>query len=334
VIVSYESRISLPDTFDQVINSFLLRFIVYNFILTLVISGCSTNTGQFDSFVYGKIDKSFSFSGTTRNYTVHIPRGYAGNKALPLVFVLHAAGSNGSSFYNESGWAQVCENENIFSVFPTAASYCITSQAGTATTSLWNAESVADINNCNGIVMQNDVEFLRQLLDKLRVDFNIDKKRIYVTGFANGGQMSAKMSLDAGDILAASSQFAGSLSKTITSPGKRNVPVLFEVGNQDATFFGTPSGIPMSSLAQNVVAENSPLFSISNGYQAAYGLKSQFTMSGDTTTRVKAIFSDGQGMPLLEISLLKNIGHQYPSGNQSYKTAEQHWHWMKTFVLP
>jgi polyhydroxybutyrate depolymerase len=39
----------------------------------------------------------------------------------------------------------------------------------------------------------DDVGFISKIIDKLAIDFNIDKKRVYATGHSNGGLMSYKL---------------------------------------------------------------------------------------------------------------------------------------------
>lgn len=309
-----------------------IRFFAFAFCLFLL--SCTSNTGQFDTFRYGKVDKKIVVSGAEREYTLHVPTGYQGNKALPLVLVLHDTNGTGSTFYQSSGWPSVCQRENIFAVFPTALSYCTGNPGGTDTRRIWNTGTVATPSLCAGVVMEDDIAFFDQLCDRLSIDYNIDKKRIYVVGFGNGGQMAARSGLEMGHRVAAITQFAGSFTGPGNWQSTRDVPVLFQVGNQDDVFFRDKKGLPLASLEEGISDENNPLFLVAKAYTGLYALSDGFTLAGDTTAVVKAVFYKNSQSPLLEMSLVNNLGHSYPAGNQSFVAAEQHWNWLKTFILP
>lgn len=273
-------------------------------------------------------------SGAERDYTLHVPSGYRGNTALPLVVVLHDINNTGSSFYQSSGWPAVCQRENIFAVFPGALEYCTGNPGGTDKQRIWNTGSVATPSLCAGVVMQDDIAFFNQLLDRLFIDFNIDKKRIYVVGFGNGGQMAVKTGLEMGSRIAAITQFAGSFTGPGNWQSTRDVPVLFQVGNQDDVFFMNKKGLSLASLEAGIKDENNPLSFVARAYTNLYSLPDGFTLTGDTTAVVKAAFYKNSQAPLLEMSLVNNLGHTYPAGSHPFVAAEQHWNWLKTIILP
>ena len=280
------------------------------------------------------MDKKIVVSGLERDYTIHVPTGYQGNKALPLVIVLHDTNSTGSTFYQTSGWPSVCQRENIFAVFPSALSYCTNQPTGTSSQRIWNTGSVANPTLCSGVAMQDDIAFFNLLLDRLSIDFNIDKKRIYLVGFGNGGQMAARCGLEMGSRIAAITQFAGSFTGPGNWQSPRDVPVLVQVGNQDDIFFSDKKGLPLASLEAGIKDENNPLSFVAKAYTNLYSLQDGFELAGDTTAVVKALFYKNSQTLLLEMSLVNNLGHTYPAVNPPFVAAEQHWNWLKTIILP
>ena len=156
----------------------------YLIFLFIMISGCTVNSGQFDPFVYGKIEKTVNSGSSERQYTIHVPSGYIGSKALPLVIVFHDRGGQGSAFYDSSGWKEICEKENLFVVFPSGKEYC--DAASQMQTTNWNFSPVDNNPVCSGTTMENDVLFIDKILEKTFIEYNIDKKNLYMVGFEIG----------------------------------------------------------------------------------------------------------------------------------------------------
>ena len=129
-------------------------------------------------------------NGLTREYILHVPPGYHGKTAAPLVIVLHGATLGAASAERMSGMSELADRENFVAVYPN----------GTGKLPTWNA------GNCCGYAQRedvNDVAFLRALIAKLRKSYNIDAHRIYVTGISNGAMMSYRAACEMSDVVAA-----------------------------------------------------------------------------------------------------------------------------------
>lgn len=59
--------------------------------------------------------------------------------------------------------------------------------------------------------LKDDVFFFREMVRYLAKHYPIDQKRIYASGFSNGANFVSRLTLEASDILAATSMFAGYL---------------------------------------------------------------------------------------------------------------------------
>jgi poly(3-hydroxybutyrate) depolymerase len=310
------------------------RIFIYSFIAFFFISSCTQSSQQFDNFQYGKVRKNITIDGVEREYFIHVPSGYIGSKALPLVYVLHDKGGNGENFYNTSGWNLLAEKENVFVVFPTASAYCLDGQDGSQTLNYWNADPVSEETFCVGTEVKNDVTFFLALFDKINIDYNIDKKRVYMAGFGNGGQMAAKAGFAMSDKLAALVEFAGSFISESTPIAVRNVPVLFQVGNKDTEFFGDLSPFSMNDFETSLKEGKKPFGPITETYISAYGLQKNFMLNGDTNTQVNAVYADQNNNDLLEISLVNDQNHSYTTTGKPQASARFHWDWLKKFTLP
>ena len=317
--------------FHSYINVLQLKFLFTIIGFTLWFCSCDVQSNQFDPFLYGKVEKKIFSGADERTYLLHVPSGYIGSKALPLVVIFHDHGATAADFYETSGWREICERENLFAVFPQALEYCDMTTSGNEMKTGWNVSPVHQPSFCQGVSPSNDVFFIEKVLEKTLVEYNINKKNLYLAGFGEGGQMVANLLLDTEYSWTAATQFAGSFTKTHLWQSAKPVPVLFQVGNVDEVFFHGQIPVSLTGISDYLEDSSHPLFPVIASYQAGYTLSEAFQLAGDTTKNVKALFTDVTGKNLLEISMIKNVKHEYSSNNQFFQAAIEHWNWMKKF---
>jgi polyhydroxybutyrate depolymerase len=78
----------------------------------------------------------------------------------------------------------------------------------------------------------DDVKYLAKVLDDVESAFNVDKKRIYVTGLSNGGMMSYRLASELADRIAAIAPVAGTMAIEKYEPS-RPISVLHFHGTKD-----------------------------------------------------------------------------------------------------
>ena len=115
----------------------------------------------------------------------------------PLVVVLHGCKQDEPTFANEAGWTQLADRLHLALVMPTQV------QANNAN-SCFNWFQPANATRGRGEALS-----IRQMIDKMTADHNIDPKRIYVTGLSAGGAMTSVMMATYPDVFAAGGIVAG-----------------------------------------------------------------------------------------------------------------------------
>jgi poly(3-hydroxybutyrate) depolymerase len=126
--------------------------------------------------------------GRSRSYTLHVPSGLTAGKPLPVVFDFHGAGGTGSQQQGMSGWAALGDREGFLTVFPNGVD------------GYWNVD-----DTCCGTAGKSkidDVGFVKAILEKLRAEMCVDAKRVFASGFSNGGGFTHRLGCDAADVLA------------------------------------------------------------------------------------------------------------------------------------
>ena len=312
-------------------------------VAALLMTSCKSNDSITDptpsGYVVGKNRFTTPVDGDTREYYVHVPTRYNANTPTPVVFMLHGTTDQGERFYNNSGWKEVGETENILTVYPSSWQYCIIEDGVRTTTTKWNSQP-AEWQPCAGERLRDDVKFLNTIISELKSKFNVDAKRIYVVGFSNGGQMAAKCSIEMSDKFAAMVESAGSFSTDTTWTPLRKMPITYQVGNEDYGTGNTGPTIPLSKLNILVSTPGLPVskfYRIAGVHVRSFALNPNFTISGDTNTVSIATYTALTLNPnnSFRVVLIKGMAHVYPNGtNHWLEGAKANWAWMKNYTLP
>jgi polyhydroxybutyrate depolymerase len=285
------------------------------------------------SYVVGKNRFTTVVNNDTREYYVHVPRSYNQATASPVVFMLHGTSGNGEKFYNISGWKEVGEAENIITVFPSSWRHCIIDDGVRKNTTKWNIYP-GSFEYCSGEVPKDDIRFLNQVIDELCGKFNINQKMIYMVGFSNGGQMTARVGIEMSDRVAAIVSSAGSLRAGQTYTPKRLLPNLVQVGNRDDRYFGTTAA-PMNF--DQLFTQFPFLKGMLGTYASSYRLNFNYTTGGDPNNVIYLDAKGTSGDPnnVFRFALIKGMFHVYPNGtNFRLNGAEMNWKWLKQYKLP
>lgn len=166
----------------------------------------------------GDDERTVDVSGVSRSYTLHVPAGYDGTTPVPLVFDYHGLGGSGMQQAQSSGYRQVADREGFLIAFPNG------------TENAWNIGQC-----CTNSKDVDDVAFTRAMIESIAADGCVDLKRVYVTGFSNGGGMSYLMACEAADVIAAAAPAAFDMLDPEDPPcvPSRPIAVLSSRGTND-----------------------------------------------------------------------------------------------------
>ncbi|WP_374363501.1 PHB depolymerase family esterase [Pseudoduganella danionis] len=154
-----------------------------------------------------------------RKVLVHLPPGYDGSKALPLVLALHGGGGHAALMAEDSryGWQRQADQGGFIVAFPNGASRLPGGRLAT-----WNAGGCCGYARDQNV---DDVAFLRTVVAELKGRYRIDSARVFATGMSNGGMMAHRLACDAADLLRAVASVAGTDASAHCQPA-RPIPVL------------------------------------------------------------------------------------------------------------
>lgn len=136
-----------------------------------------------------------------RSYRVHVPSAYDGKTLLPLVVVIHGAFDTAKGIEKFSGFSRLADEENFIVLYPEGIGIFGYLQH-------WNA------GHCCGKAADDqidDVGYLASAIDDVSGHLSVDRQRIYMVGFSNGGMMTYRFAAEHADMLAAAAPIAASI---------------------------------------------------------------------------------------------------------------------------
>lgn len=177
-------------------------------LVTSVACASGSADDQADRPVATSTSTSASPSSTTevpelpadRPIKVHVSPKYEAATPAPLLVLLHGFGAGGEIQSAYLGLEKPVDANGMLYVYPDGTENRIGKR-------FWNATDAC----CAGPV-SNDVDdsaYLATVIAKVRSQYNVDPRRIYVMGHSNGGFMSYRMACDHADVIAAVASLEG-----------------------------------------------------------------------------------------------------------------------------
>src|SRR5262249_48287654 len=115
-----------------------------------------------------------------------------------------------------------------------------------------------DGRKLTGVLLVDDVAFVKALLARLETQYKIDKSKIYATGISNGGLFSERLAFEMPDTFAAAAMVVASLTDNLKekhSEKTKAIPVMFMLGTNDplVPFNGGEIRVPFGKSRGTVV---------------------------------------------------------------------------------
>lgn len=179
---------------------------------------------------------SIESGGIDRKYRVHVPSGYDPAKPTPLLVALHGGGGFMDYMASDEHYGLISKSDRagFVVVFPNGYSRAPSGKFAT-----WNAGYCCGPARDNNI---DDVGFIRQVIENLSQQLNIDHQKIFATGMSNGGLMAHRLACEMSGTFKAIASVAGTDNTKSCNP-KNPVSVLqIHAKNDDHMPFGGGMG--------------------------------------------------------------------------------------------
>jgi poly(3-hydroxybutyrate) depolymerase len=201
-------------------------------------------------FVRGVNCRIVRVDGFPREYIVYVPRNPSFDplEPLPLVFMFHGSSGDAVKFLRISGWREKAEEAGIVVVFPTGLEHFVLDTGRCSTK--WNDYTLPDeidpdvkprTRTAGGTILDypagapwppDDVGFVETMLADVDAGAEIDRARVFATGFSNGATFTARLAVEMSDRFAAAGWVGGGLD-AVHVPDVRRMPVAIVAGQCD-----------------------------------------------------------------------------------------------------
>lgn len=165
----------------------------------------------------GETTRTIQVGGLNRSYILRVPGSYDGTTPVPLLLDFHALLTSASYQRNNSGTLDVAEAEGFIVAYPQGID------------NAWNIGPC-----CTRSRTVDDTGFARAIVEQVKAEACIDEKRVYATGYSNGGGMAYTLACKAADVFAAVAPAAFDLIEEVSCTPSRPVSVFSARGRLDS----------------------------------------------------------------------------------------------------
>ena len=186
------------------------------FLLILILNSCEVEKQGEENITEPEV---FDFSD--RKYTTYAEGISSNQTPAPVLLVLHGAGSSIQSMIQATNFNVIAGDAGFLVVYPEGYQ------------ALWNFGSECEMAHPE---RPDDIHFIKYVLDELGKKYNIDEKRIYVTGFSMGGYFTYYLAAKMPNTFAAIAPVAATMPRYLSNiQNVKSIPVLVELGTKDSS---------------------------------------------------------------------------------------------------
>jgi len=235
--------------------------------------------------------------GVERSYLLHLPSSRSAGRPVPLLLVFHGAGGEGAGIASHTDLTGPADARGYAVVFPDGIQRRWNDGRGTS-------------------AGEDDVAFIRVLLDSLVRELPVDPRRVYATGISNGAGLAYRLACDLPGTFAAIAPVAGAPAAAleercaVTRPvsvisfqGTRDRLMPYEGGNVAATR-GRVLSAPRSAA----------LFATVNGCTPTPIVTAEPDTAKDGTRVRRSVYGGCREGREVVLYTIEGGGHTWPGG--------------------
>lgn len=251
-------------------------------------------------------------------FSVHIPGGLSKEETrnLPLVFTVHGRGEPAWLFAVKNGWRELCDETGAFIV-----------AAPDSPGNIW--------------FFDRDHEVFEAMIRKIHELYAIDRERVYLTGFSNGGQITREVGTAHPELFAAIAPFNGpahipgftkeeAVDSAILEKGYE-LPYFVSIGDNDAA-----TGLDIDDQLEVMLKANGCTLKQGSGHSrfapdeirtaAGFYTKDEYPQAERMTT---LLWHNKDGEERVAFTVMKNMPH-----GQITDQTRAAWNFLKQFRRP
>jgi poly(3-hydroxybutyrate) depolymerase len=298
---------------------------------------CETHGAAGLAYQTGVNCRFVQVDGHPRRYVVYVPDRRL--PAAPVVFMFHGSSGSGEQFLRISGWREQADRTGLIAVFPTALQYRVL-ESGFRVTK-WNEFGLRAMIDPHELppgypadapMPADDTGFVDAMLADLDSRLPIDRHRIYMSGFSNGANFAARLSVERSTRIAAAAYSAGGLADA--KEPDRSVPTYITAGTLDDRLL-TRTGLAELPLDPVEILANPVIGSFVDAHIDTLGLdEGDF---GAVTSPHSTMLRWPAPDPLFQFRMIRGLQHKYPDADNNpagFAAAPEFWDFFRAHRLP
>jgi polyhydroxybutyrate depolymerase len=193
-------------------------------VVALLLSACDSTGSDGEARLL-----SLTHQDETRIFTLYIPSSLDTERPAPLLFALHGAPGTGEGMRLTTGLDELGDRNGWLVAYPDALG-------------AWSAGCDCSTSEINGV---DDLGFIERVIERISEEYSVDDRRIYATGFSNGGIMTYRLGCSMSDTFAAVAPLGASMTweQARTCKLRRQIPIFSMIGTFDEAFPWKGTGI-------------------------------------------------------------------------------------------
>ena len=240
-------------------------------------------------------EASIQVGPTTRKMIVYAPSGIENNR--PLLIFLHGMGSKMEDQEAVVQFGQVADANNFVLVYPQGIN------------NVWQLSGTADI------------DFILAIIDEMYKRYNIDRDRVYLSGFSMGGMLTYYAATRIADKIAAFAPVSGFLMSGPNTSSSRPIPLIHIHGGDD-TF------VPYANVQTHLDA-----WIARNNCPTTAKVTKPYPVGKSSSKSSKSYWGPGTDGVEVVLVTIGGIGHWYSIDPSGVNPGEEIWDFCKKYSL-
>jgi polyhydroxybutyrate depolymerase len=261
---------------------------------------------------YDRSESIAEIDGVMRTMRLYVPTSYDPTQPTPLVINLHGLNADPNQQWALSGMSAKADAEGFIVAYPAGSS------------NQWY--------DGTGPHADADITFLRLVIQNVEGRYNIDPKRIFVTGMSNGGGMTNRLACEAADVVAAIGPVSGAYNLWQACAPSRPIPVI--------AFHGLADKIaPYEGAGQEVMLP--PIVDWATAWAERNGCDATPTITIEAETVTRTAWGNCQQGADVVLYSIEGMGHYWPGstlfpelGTQAINATDVMWDFFMAHPMP
>lgn len=241
--------------------------------------------------------RTLDLASVRRSYLLHLPATHRPGEPLPLLLVFHGAGGDAAGIARHTGLTEAATSRGYAVVYPDGMDR------------RWN-------DGRGRHARQDDVGFIRVLLDSLGRELQVDPRRIFATGISNGAGLAFRLACELPGTFAAIAPVAGALPTALEARCTDTAPVAVVMFQGTADRLMPYDGGDLSLGRGRVLPapNTAALFAKVNGCTASPAVATEPDTVTDGTRVRRSVYSGCRDERDVVLYTIDGGGHTWPGG--------------------